>query len=934
MPEIVVKTPKGYVRVADEAGLKALQAELDAEYSPPKPEPAKTEGSSPGSGASPAQPRPLTPVPPAVRGVSGAPQTVYTIRDLKDVVPAKPLAKTGAEVVAQSLDKPAGLVEPGTIKNVFERKPLHNPDGSYSTTSSASFEENGSEVLVPTVVDGVRLSPEAAWNRYKKTGEHLGKFDSIKAADTYAQALHDRQAAFGAGHGIEYPPTGVAAPPPRSSPTPSQGQIDGGEDMVSSNRRIIRDAALASGVDPLRATVISYMENRKVDHTLVNTPPPGMKPTSATGLFQFIDSTWKQYGGTDANRFDPRKQAELGMKYIKKTEDTITAVIGRKPTDGEFYLMYILGAGRARILKDSQNLGLEQALVRHGTNPRTAARIVKSNRFTGMTVRQAVETLEQRHKRTALLIDDGSTKHVLAKQTEQKPLAPATVERVTKRNADTLAFVQKADTAPDILHKEVGFGFRVGDLIPYISSGMAMEDFYTAYKKGDKTGMVLSALGFLPGGKILGALKGAKAFGLVTRAERGAKEFNPKHLEALELREAGLDNDEILKQTGFWFGPDGQLRREISDKFSALHESATSLKMDKEINLGDIFQHDEFKQLYPDLFAGKVKVFAQDPKLPYSGYVDRRADDTYGIALRLLDQNKVPYKTPQLKRTLLHELQHVIQSEEGLALGANPMNYLPANWQEAGKVLIDHLTAVQKANQAIVAASHGNKALTIPGRAALYEFSRDADVTEIVRYARGLPKGLRYEDLTKMLKVEGDRIMNKLRGRVADPDILANAQKVLDEAIPIAAADRYSGLWAQIAKDKYWRTAGEAEARGVEERMNMSAAELAEKPFFKSKVFKEYPEENQIVVRGEQGGSKVQASVTHIGTARAKKEGEAAFARDYSKEERVIQPVAHEGKVAWQVLKMMFTDRASAEAYQKMAKDAYSMGDPKQFFKD
>ena len=85
-----------------------------------------------------------------------------------------------------------GLVEPGNL-DIDNRQVVQNQDGSISTELSFSREDNGQEVLVPQVVNGKILSQEQAWDHYKRTGEHLGKFSSPEAADKYAQALHDRQ---------------------------------------------------------------------------------------------------------------------------------------------------------------------------------------------------------------------------------------------------------------------------------------------------------------------------------------------------------------------------------------------------------------------------------------------------------------------------------------------------------------------------------------------------------------------------------------------------------------------------------------------------------------------------------------------------------------------------------------------------------------------
>ena len=87
-----------------------------------------------------------------------------------------------------------GMTQPATITNIFDRAILKNADGSISTTRSMSIGTAAGEVLIPTVVDGKSLTKEEAIARFRKTGEHLGIFDTPEHADAYAEALHDAQA--------------------------------------------------------------------------------------------------------------------------------------------------------------------------------------------------------------------------------------------------------------------------------------------------------------------------------------------------------------------------------------------------------------------------------------------------------------------------------------------------------------------------------------------------------------------------------------------------------------------------------------------------------------------------------------------------------------------------------------------------------------------
>ena len=88
----------------------------------------------------------------------------------------------------------AGQVQAGNI-DLNNRPIVRNADGSISTVRSMSFNENGVEVLIPTVAaDGSRiLSNQEAIAQYRQTGQHLGKFTTPQVADAYAEQLHKDQ---------------------------------------------------------------------------------------------------------------------------------------------------------------------------------------------------------------------------------------------------------------------------------------------------------------------------------------------------------------------------------------------------------------------------------------------------------------------------------------------------------------------------------------------------------------------------------------------------------------------------------------------------------------------------------------------------------------------------------------------------------------------
>lgn len=87
-----------------------------------------------------------------------------------------------------------GQTDLGNIPNLFNRPKLQNQDEAASATLSMSFQDSdGKEVLIPTVVEGKKLSDKQAIENYKKTGQFLGKFETPAAANQYAEMLHAEQ---------------------------------------------------------------------------------------------------------------------------------------------------------------------------------------------------------------------------------------------------------------------------------------------------------------------------------------------------------------------------------------------------------------------------------------------------------------------------------------------------------------------------------------------------------------------------------------------------------------------------------------------------------------------------------------------------------------------------------------------------------------------
>ncbi len=139
----------------------------------------------------PAYPQPETPEPSAIDFVNKQ-QAQYEAQRAT-LPPVQQLQGTETRGFAPQLNS---FKSRGNI-DIFNR-PIHkNKDGSISTVRSISFNEDGKEILIPTISDnGQLLTLEQAIDLYHKTGKYLGKFNSVAEADKYAVALHKQQAAL------------------------------------------------------------------------------------------------------------------------------------------------------------------------------------------------------------------------------------------------------------------------------------------------------------------------------------------------------------------------------------------------------------------------------------------------------------------------------------------------------------------------------------------------------------------------------------------------------------------------------------------------------------------------------------------------------------------------------------------------------------------
>lgn len=170
-------------------------------------------------------------------------------------------------------------------------------------------------------------------------------------------------------------------------------------------------------------------------------------------------------------------------------------------------------------------------------------------------------------------------------------------------------------------------------------------------------------------------------------AVRGFEQFAGPQSETADLHAlqtardmlgAGRNAEFVRRETGWFRGPDGRWRYEISDEDARLAEdllpplgglepswepqAAEQKKVGEAVLLGDLLQHDRLYAAYPDL---KVVEVSFESSGDAAGSVD-------AAGMRVTIN---PARSPDadyVMSTLLHEVQHLIQRREGFARGGSP----------------------------------------------------------------------------------------------------------------------------------------------------------------------------------------------------------------------------------------------------------------------
>lgn len=288
--------------------------------------------------------------------------------------------------------------------------------------------------------------------------------------------------------------------------------------------------------------------------------------------------------------------------------------------------------------------------------------------------------------------------------------------------------------------------------------------------------------------------------------------------EAQEMQAAGADMESIRKATGWHEGMDGKWRFEINDSRMQLRTDAADIP--NYTTLGELVDAPELFEAYPDM--ADLSVTFHTLEGGQNGGYSRKFDS---IEL----SRDLKNRPETLLNSLIHEVQHAIQSREGFASGANP-----AYWNRRMENGFDSRTAEERREGARLQEQYEQIRESDPQFVAAME-ELDAMEPKVPRGKVDLntweqiepdpPEWVRYDERRDQLEEQyGDRVWDwySLRDSI----------------------DRNARNGGRMPTDLYRDTAGEIEARDTAKRRELTAQERRE-------TSPDYGSEDTVFANGE-----------------------------------------------------------------------------------
>lgn len=298
---------------------------------------------------------------------------------------------------------------------------------------------------------------------------------------------------------------------------------------------------------------------------------------------------------------------------------------------------------------------------------------------------------------------------------------------------------------------------------------------------------------------------------------------------AEEMTAAGAPREQIWKDTGWFRGPDGKWKFEIDDSGSQYVEAGMKPKeykifgdtvMGREGVVGEVLPHDLLSAAYPDIPGMKVtRTNYQDGRLGHYDKGGGFANMDEHIALNM--------GSPmfQGRSTMLHELQHAVQNREGFHRGATPSQFSKDGTPNpAHKHYLEALATDPELMELAKLRESGayDRALAAINENYEKNFKHRYDELEDLPVTR--------ETYRTEIKPKFDALFaeSEASNRLLSPDYARHDdlyKSLRQRGIPPTEPAKLL-----MPEDAYRAAAGEAEARAVQTRMDMTPEQRASRP--------------------------------------------------------------------------------------------------------
>jgi hypothetical protein len=296
------------------------------------------------------------------------------------------------------------------------------------------------------------------------------------------------------------------------------------------------------------------------------------------------------------------------------------------------------------------------------------------------------------------------------------------------------------------------------------------------------------------------------------------------------MESQAAERDAIWRQAGWGRGAEGRWRYEIPDvgttvdpaKFQ-LDLSTATIPSGMKTTLSEYINHPELFAAYPEFKNMVVKGYYGDPSDSVNGYYmprSNRGTINPGFNEPYIALNLNNVRTPDQQRsTLLHEIQHAVQQKEGFVPGSNSLNFAPdtipnpdINIYEDALV---HNPAMKEMN-ATIGSPDWKDAINKSNEFYEKVYKQKFNEIEELEDKTGKDLGPQYRVLSDQYEAEIDKLY-PIFARVKE------LKKELENSgIPVARP--YRNFLSPF--EAYYRTAGEVEARNVQNRKDWTLEQL------------------------------------------------------------------------------------------------------------